>query len=41
VKDKELSINDDPVLKEFEDVFEELPGLPPKTGIDLSIELIP
>jgi hypothetical protein len=28
------------VLKEFEDVFKEIPGLPPKRDIDLSINLM-
>jgi hypothetical protein len=30
-----------PVLQEFEDVFQELPGFPPKREIDLFIDLIP
>jgi hypothetical protein len=29
------------VLKEFEDVFKEIPGLPPKREIDLSINMMP
>jgi hypothetical protein len=29
------------LLQEFEDVFQEIPGLPPKREIDLSIELVP
>jgi hypothetical protein len=29
------------VLKEFEDVFQEMPGLPPKRDIDFSINLMP
>jgi hypothetical protein len=29
------------VLKEFEDVFKEIPGLPPKRDIDFSINLMP
>jgi hypothetical protein len=28
------------VLKEFEDVFKEIPGLPPKRDFDLSINLM-
>jgi hypothetical protein len=28
-------------LKEFEDVFQEIPRLPPKREIDLSIDLVP
>jgi hypothetical protein len=34
-KDKEPSLEDYPVLKEYEDVFGVLPGLPPKRDIDL------
>jgi hypothetical protein len=40
VKDKEPSLEDCPVLKEFEDVFEELSGLPPKRDIDFYINLM-
>jgi hypothetical protein len=29
------------VLQEFEDVFQEILGLPPKRDIDLSIDLVP
>ena len=29
------------VLKEFEDVFKEIPRLPPKRDIDFSINLMP
>ena len=29
------------VLKEFKDVFQEVPGLPPKRDIDFSINLMP
>jgi hypothetical protein len=29
------------VLQEFEDVFQEIPGFPPKREIDLSIDLVP
>jgi hypothetical protein len=39
-KDKEPSIEDDPILKEYEDLFGELPGLPHKIGIDFSIDLM-
>jgi hypothetical protein len=28
------------ILQEFEDVFQEIPGLPPKREIDLSIDLV-
>jgi hypothetical protein len=40
-KDKVPNIEDHTVLKDFEDVFKEIPGLPPKRDIDLSIKLIP
>jgi hypothetical protein len=40
VKDKETSLEDYPVLKEFKDVFEELSGFPPKGDIDFYIDLI-
>jgi hypothetical protein len=30
-----------PVLKEYEDVFGEFPGFPPKRDIDFSIDLMP
>ena len=29
------------VLHEFEDVFQEIPGLPPRREIDFSIDLVP
>jgi hypothetical protein len=29
------------VLQEFEDVFQEIPGFPPRREIDLSINLVP
>jgi hypothetical protein len=29
------------VLQEFEDVFQEIPGLPPRREIDFSIDLVP
>jgi hypothetical protein len=35
------SIEDNPVLRDFEDVFGEIPGLPPKRDIDFSIYLMP
>jgi hypothetical protein len=35
------NLEDQSVLKEFEDVFEEMPGLPPKRDIDFSINLMP
>jgi hypothetical protein len=40
-KDKVSSIEDHEVLKEFKDVFQEVPGLPPKRDIDFSINLMP
>jgi hypothetical protein len=40
-KDKEPSLEDYPVLKEYEDVFGEFLGFPPKRDIDFSIDLIP
>jgi hypothetical protein len=39
-KDKVPSVEDCAVLKEFEDVFKEIPGLPPKRDIDFSINLM-
>jgi hypothetical protein len=35
------NIEDYAVLKEFEDVFKEIPRLPPKRDIDFSINLMP
>jgi hypothetical protein len=35
-KDKVGSIEDHMVLRDFEDVFKEIPGLPPKRDIDFS-----
>jgi hypothetical protein len=40
-KDKVSSIGDHEVLKEFEDLVQEVPGLPPKRDIDFSINLMP
>jgi hypothetical protein len=40
-KDKVSSIEDHEVLKEFEDVFQEVPGLPPKRDINFSMNLMP
>ena len=40
-KDKVPKLEDHVVLEEFEDVFKEVPGLPPKRDIDFSINLIP
>jgi hypothetical protein len=40
-KTKGKILEDFTVLQEFEDVFQEIPGLPPKREIDLSIDLVP
>jgi hypothetical protein len=40
-RDAMSNIGDHEVLKEFKDVFQEVPGLPPKMDIDFSINLIP
>jgi hypothetical protein len=40
-KDKLSNIEDYAVLKEFEDVFKKIPGLPPKRDIDFSINMMP
>jgi hypothetical protein len=40
-KDEVSNIGDHAVLKEFEDVFQEVPGLPPKRDIDFSVNLMP
>jgi hypothetical protein len=40
-KDKVASIEDHLVLRDFEDVFREILGLPPKRDIDLSIDFVP
>jgi hypothetical protein len=40
-KDKVSRIGDHAVLKEFEHVFQEVPGLPPKRHIDFSVNLLP
>jgi hypothetical protein len=39
-KDKVSSIEDHAILKDFEDVFREVLGLPPKRDIDFSINLM-
>jgi hypothetical protein len=36
-----LNLEDHAVLKYFEDVFKEIPRLPPKRDIDFSINLMP
>jgi hypothetical protein len=40
IKDKEPSIEYYPILKEYDYIFGEFPGFPPKRDIDLSIELM-
>jgi hypothetical protein len=40
-KDKVSKIEDHVVLKEFEDIFQEIPGLPTKRDIDFSVNLMP
>ena len=40
-KNKVSNIEDYGVIQEFEDVFKEIPTLPPKRDIDFSINLIP
>jgi hypothetical protein len=40
-KEKVSNIEYHAVLKDFEDVFKEVPGLPPKRDIDFSINLMP
>jgi hypothetical protein len=40
-KDKVSNIEDYAVLKEYEDVFKEIPGLPSERDIDFSINLMP
>jgi hypothetical protein len=40
-KDKVPNLGDYLVLEKFEDVFKEVPGLPPKRDIDFSINLMP
>jgi hypothetical protein len=35
------NLEDNEVLKEFKDVFQEVPGLPPRKDIDFSINLMP
>jgi hypothetical protein len=41
LKDKVPSLEDHSVLKYFEYLFKEIPGLPPKIDIDFSINLMP
>ena len=39
--EKELSARQVPIVCEYEDVFQKIPGLPPKREINFSIDLIP
>jgi hypothetical protein len=39
-KDKDPSLEDSLVLREYEDVFGELLGFPPKRDIDFSIDIM-
>jgi hypothetical protein len=41
LKDKVPNLEDHAILEDFEDVFKEVPGLPPKRDIDFSINLMP
>jgi hypothetical protein len=40
-KDKVPNLEDHAILEDFEDVFKEVLGLPPKRDIDFSINLMP
>jgi hypothetical protein len=40
-KTKGPSLEDFSILQEFKDVFQEIPGFPPKREIDFSIDLVP
>jgi hypothetical protein len=40
-KDKVPNLEDYAVLEDFEDVFKEVPGLPPRRDINFSINLMP
>jgi hypothetical protein len=40
-KDKVPNLDDYAVLEDFEDVFKEVPGLPPRRDIEFSINLMP
>jgi hypothetical protein len=40
-KDKVPNLEDHAILEDFEDVFKEVPRLPPKRDIDFSINLMP
>jgi len=38
---KDLDLNENPVAREFLQVFQEVPGLPPDRKIEFTIELVP
>jgi hypothetical protein len=38
---KGINLEDFPVFQEFEHIFQEIPGLPPKREIDFYIALVP
>lgn len=38
---EELDLNNIPVVKDFSEIFKEIPGLPPEREIEFSINLIP
>jgi hypothetical protein len=40
-KDKFPNLEDHAVLEDFEDMFKEVPGLPPERDIDFTINLMP
>jgi hypothetical protein len=40
-EDKVSNIEDHAIIKEFKDIFQEVPGLPPKRDIGFSVNLIP
>jgi hypothetical protein len=40
-RDVVLNLEDHEILKDFKDVFQEVPGLPPKRDIEFSINLMP
>jgi hypothetical protein len=41
LRDKVPNLEDYAALEDFEDVFKEVPGLPPRRDIDFSINLMP
>jgi hypothetical protein len=40
-KDKVANIEDHLILRDFEDVFREIPSFPPKRDVDFFINLVP